>query len=215
MQIFPSKVSALSDKDAALPDFRFPEAEDAGFGALLSSFIEDGRFDYTGRPSGFAACEKLSGTLGNDRADLFKNALLKRNIPEENILRLEERIMSGAPITIGSAFSALVQKGRVSESLGDEERDAFKMLLGKLGLSKDDLDSMVELSDDGKGSAMIKRLQLATGELEGPLDVTLKEFKALIKGLDLDEKTQSKSLGMFGDADEHSASLLDLEALLN
>ena len=215
MKILPNSSSSVQEQDSLRESRDSATGEDSGFGVLFSSFIEDGRFDYTGRPPGFAAFEKLSGTLGNNRADLFKDALLQRNVSEESILGLQDRVMSGAPLTIGTAFSALLNKERRSDGLNEQERDSFKTLMGKLGLSKDDVDGMLDMSAEGNGDGVLRKLQSGLSKLDGSLDVTRKEFSSLVRSLDLDESTQKKLFSMFGDGEEASLSASELEAFLN
>lgn len=186
-----------------------------GFQGLLANFIEEGREVYCGRPPGFAAQEENSGTLTNMRAELFKNALRKRNVSEESLIGLEQYMQSGSPLTIGNAFGVLSGRGgRISEGLSDKERGSFKMLLNKMGLSKDDVEDLVALSDEGDGKNLLRGLKEKLGGLEGRLDVTKEEFSSLLRGLDLSEGTMQKMLHLFGEEDSLSLSGQELEALL-
>ncbi len=216
MQVFPFSTDGTGAIDAnSIPSSvsSFQEKAGTGFEGMLSSFIEEDRLDYSGRPPGFAALEEGSGTLGSSRADLFKDALRRRNVPEENILGLEQYMQSGAPLTIGKAFNALAGGGRMTEELGDKERDTLKVLFGKMGFSKDETEELTGLSDDGKGSALLKRIKAGLGKLEGTLDIDKEEFTALLKGLDLSPGMQKKLSRLFGEGGG-SVSGRDLEALL-
>ena len=66
---FGAQVSALSTS-----------TQHAGFDTVLSSFIEEGRTDYSGRPAGFAAFEKESGTLDEAKGNQIISSLRKRKV---------------------------------------------------------------------------------------------------------------------------------------
>jgi flagellar hook-length control protein FliK len=168
------------------------------FQQMLANFIEDDRLVYSGRPAGFAAQEENSGTLGNRSIALFKAALRKRQVPEDGIAALDAFLQTGQGLTIGKAFKVLRgEEGRIGEDMAEDERDAFKMLLNKMGLSKDKMEDLVALSDDGKGRALLGELQTALQGQDGKLDVTREEFSSVLKALDLSDDTRKQLLSLF------------------
>lgn len=215
MQFFPVSTSA---SDAAYADASGSNhasgSADGAFGTIFSSFIEDERYDYSGRPSGFAGYGAQSGTLSDETGSEVAKELRKRDVDEQSVSRLEALMASGSPLTIGTIFNALSGRSRLTEGLEGEERDSFKMLLGKLGFSKDEQDELLGLSDDGKASALWKRLSDKLGQLDGETDVTGKEWNALLKGLDLSAETRKGLLALFGDAEERSLNGESMRSML-
>lgn len=185
------------------------------FDSVLASFIQEDRYDYSGRPAGFSAHVTEQGTLDSDTVDSFKKELEKRKVDAETIARLEELALSDTPMTVATAFGALSGKGRSTEALEGEERDAFKALLGKLGFSKEEQEEMLGLSDDGNRAAMRQRLSGKLNSLEDSADITAKEWKALLNGLDLSSGTQKNLLALFGDAEELALTGAELKTMLS
>jgi flagellar hook-length control protein FliK len=168
-----------------------------GFDAVLSSFIEDGRYDYCARPPGFSAYGETNGTLDGETAALLAATLRERKVSEDSVGRLEALAASGSPLTIGTAFIALSGRSRQTPVLEDAERDAFKNLLARAGFSRDEAEEMLSLSDDGDGNAMWKRLNAKLKQLDGVVDVSREEWHSLLRGLDLSDSTRKTLLGLF------------------
>lgn len=164
------------------------------FDTVLSSFIDENRDDYSGRPAGFAAFGVESGTLSGETATRFAGVLRERNVPKDCVDRFERFVASGAPLTLGTAFKALAGKERATEALEGDDRTAFAALLGRFGMSRKEQDEMLELSDEGDGEAMWKRLSAALGKLEGPVELEAQDWKLLLKGLDASSKTENSLL---------------------
>lgn len=190
------------------------DTQHASFDSILNSFIEEGRGNYAGRPAGFAGFEKQTGTLDELQGSQIIESLRKRQVDEESINGIEQLLASGAPLTMGRLFSLVSGNSRKTPALEDGERDAFAMLLGKLGFDKTETDEMLGLSDDGSTAALWKKLTNKLGKLDGTADVTKAEFSSLLKGLDVSEKTQKTLLTLFGQSDEQSLGGAHLEALL-
>lgn len=185
-----------------------------GFDSVLSSFIQDDRYDYSGRPPGFASYGTESGTLDEQTRDQLTKELRKRDVSEENILRLQLLAASGSPVTIGTAFNALSGNSRLTEGLEGDERDTFKLLLGKLGLNADEQEEFLALSDDGDTNAMWKLLSGKLDSLEEHADLTKQEWNTLLKGLDLSSGTTKALKNLFGDQNERSLNGEEIKALL-
>lgn len=214
MQLFPA-VSTVFDAAAALVSQDKPAGDPTdGFQNMLSSFIQEGRTDYSGRPAGFSGYGPQSGTIDDETGSQLGKALRKRNVSEESVDRLEELLASGAPVTMGTIFNALQAKSRLTEELQDSERDSFKTLLGKLGFSKDEQEELLALSDEGDTNALWKKLAPKLEKLEGTADVTKQEWTTLLKGLDITSGTKADLLKIFGNAEEQSLTGEQMQALL-
>lgn len=185
-----------------------------GFDTILSSFIEEGRTDYSGRPSGFAAFEKESGTLDESRGGQIISSLRKRKVDEDILAGLSQVMESGSPATIGRLFGSLSGNMRRGAALEGDERDAFSMLLSKLGFDKDGIEEMLGLSDSGDAKGMWKKLSDKLGKMDGATDVSKTEFSALLKGLDVSDDTKKALAKLFGQADGQTLDGAQLEALL-
>ncbi|MDL2266651.1 flagellar hook-length control protein FliK [Desulfovibrio sp. OttesenSCG-928-G15] len=184
------------------------------FDGMLSSFIQDDRLDYTGRPPGFSAYGPDNGTLDNDTTQDIASELRKREVTEENIARVEALAASGASLTIGSVVQALRGDLRFTEALEGEERTNFKLALGKLGFTAAEQEEMLSMSDSADTKALLSRIIDKLGKMEGTVDFDKKEFSALLKGLDASEKTKNPLLELFkGDASK-SLSAKDIDQLL-
>ena len=222
MQFFPDAVTSAASNAGNIAADLFgaqglalsSDTQHASFNSILSSFIEEGRSNYSGRPAGFAGLEKETGTLGESQGHEIVDSLRKRKVDEESIRSLEQLLASGAPVTVSRVFSLLSGNSRKSPALEGEERDAFTMLLGKLGFDKNETDEMLSLSDSGKTAALWKKLTGKLGQLDGSADVTKTEFSALLKGLDVSEETKKTLLTLFGQGDEQKLGGAQLEALL-
>ena len=186
------------------------------FGTVLSSFIEEGRTDYSGRPAGFSAYEAPTGTMGEAEAHLLKDSLRKRDVQEESMRVLDQLMASGTPVTVGKIFSTLSGTSRASAPLEGKERDDFKMLLSKMGLSKDEVDELLAMTDDGKKAAAWKRIAAKMESLgaEG-LDASKSELAALCKGLELSDATKAQLDKLFaGGAETLRLTKIDMDALM-
>lgn len=214
MQLFPA-ISATSNAISGTPDAGSGVAINAGngFDAVLSSFIEEGRYDYSGRPPGFSAYGVTNGTIDGETASELARQLRKRDVADETINRLETLAASGSPLTIGTAFQTMGGHSRLSETLDGDTRDEFKTFLAKIGCSKDEIEEMLGLSDAGDMSAMWKKLGAKLSGMDGEADVTLKEWNALLKGLDLSDSTRKQLLGLFK-GESNSLTGSQMEALL-
>ncbi len=169
------------------------------FETVFSSFIEEGRSDYSGRPAGFAALEEASGTIDSEKASLLKDALKKRNVQDASLQALEDLMASGAPVTVGKVFGVLSGASRVSGALEGKDRDSFQMLMSKLGFSKEESDELVDLTDAGKISAAWRRIAKKLEGLGGEgVDVHSDEFSALLKGLDISGPARARMEKAFG-----------------
>ncbi|MDR2488248.1 MAG: flagellar hook-length control protein FliK [Desulfovibrio sp.] len=231
MQFFPAALASSFTQDAAAsytqdaaaglaavvapaasalsPDNRY-----ASFESVLHSFIEEGRTDYTGRPAGFSGTDHATGTLGELRGNEIIASLRKRDVDEETLRNLERMTASGAPMTMGRLFALLSGDVRRNPALEEGERDDFAMLLGKLGLDKNETEEMLALCDAGDNAAMWKSLSKKLAGMDGTADITGKEFSALLKGLDVSDETAKLLRKLFGQADERSLDGAGLDALL-
>lgn len=215
MQLFPT--DAIQELTGAAKGAASSKAEKGtdAFAGLLANYIEEGREDYCGRPAGFAAQEEGSGTLSKRQGELFLKALRKRNVGEENIAALELLMQKSQGLTIGSAFKAVAGGvGRVSEALEGDERDAFKMLLGKMGLSKDQTEKLLDMSDEGQKANLLRSLREAFANMDGDVDATREEFASTLRALDLSDAAKAKIMRLFGDKQAASLSGAELQSLL-
>ncbi len=186
----------------------------AGFDTVLNSFIEEGRTDYSGRPAGFAAFEKESGTLDESRSNQILSSLRQRKVDEDTLAGLSQLMANGSPATLGKLFGSLAGNMRRNGILEGDERDAFSMLLSKLGFDKDGIEEMLSLSDSGDARGMWKKLSNKLGKMDGAADVSKTEFSALLKGLDVSDETKKALAKLFGEADGQTLDGARLEGLL-
>ena len=201
--MFSAQASALSSS-----------TQHAGFDTVLNSFIEEGRTDYSGRPLGFSALEKETGTLDESRGSQIISSLRKRKVDEDTLAGLSQLMASGSPATIGKLFGSLSGNMRRNGALEGDERDAFSMLLSKLGFDKDGIEEMLNLSDSGDAKGMWKKLSDKLGKQDGAADISKTEFSALLKGLDVSDETRKALAKLFGEADGQTLDGAQLEALL-
>lgn len=214
MQLFPAVSTAIDLAASFVGQDKPAKDSSGGFQDMMSSFIKEGRTDYTGRPAGFSGFGPKSGTIDDDTGSQISKALRKRNVSEETVDRLEALMASGAPVTMGTICTALSAKSRLTEPLEGAERDDFKMLLGKLGFSKDEQDELLALTDSGDTNDVWKTLSEKFKNLDSTADVSKKEWGALLKGLDITSGTKADLLKVFGDAEDQTLSGGQLEALL-
>ena len=214
MQIFPTNSSAAQISEHSANPASFAREEN-GFAGLLANYMEEGREEYCGRPPGFSALEENRGTLSNREGEQFIKALRKRNVDEDSIAALEPLLQSGQGLTIGAAFKALDGAGaRQSDQLEDQERDAFKMLLAKMGLPKDNVDELLAMSDDAQGAKLLQGLRQALGSMDGSVDVTRDEFSSMLRALDLSNTATEKIMQLFGDKESATLNGAEAQALL-
>ena len=204
-----SAANALGAQASALST----STQHAGFDTILGSFIEEGRTDYSGRPLGFSGYGKETGTLDESRGDQILSNLRKRNVDENTLAGLQQLMASG-PATLGRLFGSLSGNMRRGETLEGDERDAFSMLLSKLGFDKNGIEEMLGLSDSGDAKGMWKKLSDKLGKMDGATDVSKTEFSALLKGLDVSDETKKVLAKLFGEADGQTLDGGQLEALL-
>lgn len=202
-QMFETAQNALSSQDGG-----------DGFGGIFASYIEEGRYDYTGRPAGFSAYGPESGTIDSETGSLLSNELRKRNVREETVGKLETLLASGSPATIGTIFNTLSGKGRYTEKMSDEDAANFKSVLGKLGFNKEELDELMALSDEGDSTALWDRITAKLGALEGTVELTKGEWAALLKGFDTSEAAMTGLMSFFNTADDLSLTGADLKTML-
>ena len=217
MQFFPAEAVSSTSVNNSLYSGTgsMSNSADTSFNNMLSSFIEEDRYDYSGRPPGFAAYGPQSGTLDNNTADKVIAELRKRNVSELSISQLESLAASGTPMTIGTMFNALAGKSRLTEELSDEEGIDFKFLLNKLGFSKSEQDELLGLSHDGDTSGLMQRLSAKLQSLEEPVDITKKEWSLLLKALDASPDLKKGLLGFFANGDDASIDGKTLDTMLN
>lgn len=171
----------------------------SSFETVYSSFIEEGRTDYSGRPAGFSALEEGSGTVDSEQAALLKDALKKRDVQDASLESLEALMASGGPVTIGRVFGVLAGNSRISPSLEGAERDSFKMLMTKLGFSKDEAEELLGMTDQGKASAVWQKMSGKLSGLDGTLDLHSDELSALLRGLDISGAAKARMEKLLGE----------------
>jgi flagellar hook-length control protein FliK len=110
-------------------------------------------------------------------------------VAESSLERLTQLAASGRPISASSIFSALSGRSRASAPLSEEEGAALKNFLQKAGFDKESQEDMLALSDAGDVSTMWRRISAALDKLEDDPGFTRAELSALLKGLDLSDKT--------------------------
>ena len=216
MQYFPVSSTATA-VDFTQPFVPAPEkvlgSDD--FGTVLSSFIEEGRTDYTGLPPGFSAHVQESGTLDRDTTDKFKQAMRERGVDEASLDLLDQLAASGMPATVGRIFSVLSGNTRISAPLEGEDRMNFTQLMGKLGFSKEETEELLGMTDDGKTAGAWKRIAAKIKDLGSDgIEMHKSELSALLRGLDMSEATQAKIATTFGGKDSLTLGREHLELLL-
>ena len=228
MQFFPAALTSAANTVASAVDSAANVAntlaaqasalststQHAGFDTVLNSFIEEGRTDYSGRPIGFSALEKETGTVNEAKGNQIISSLRKRNVDEDILAGLQQLMANGSPATLGKLFGSLSGNMRRNATLEGDERDAFSMLLSKLGFDKDGIEEMLSLSDSGDAKGMWKKLSNRLGKMDGAADVSKTEFSALLKGLDVSDETKQALAKLFGEADGQTLDATQLEGLL-
>lgn len=220
MQFLPASISTHASQShppaQAAQGHSSASARDPGeFAGMYANYIEEGREEYCGRPAGFPAQEKNSGTLSEKQAELFKKNLRQRDVDEENLAALEQLMQNGHGLTIANAFKVVGGTGgRMSEALEGDERDAFKMLLGKMGLSKDQVEDLLTMSDNGQRSDLLSRLRQTLGSMDGTMDVSRKELASMLRALDLSDATSKKIMNIFAGSEDSPLAGTDIQALL-
>ncbi len=187
--------------------------ENSSFKNVLSSFIEEGREDYTGLPPGFEALERESGTLDRKRAELLQNALKKRGVQEASLETIDQLLASSAPMTVGRMFAALSGTSRVSPELEGQERLDFRQIMQKLGFNADEAEELLGLADKGASAAVWRRINGKLGDVE-QMEVHGEELSALLKGLDLSEGVQKQIQKLLSEGQSATISGKQLEAML-
>ena len=180
-------------------------------GTAYASFIEPGRTSYTGVPAGFAALGPQNGTLSAEEALILRQKLQEKNAHPSSLEALNQLVASGQPLTIASIKSALTDTMRLSESLGDDERATLRMLFGKCGLNSLESDSMLAASDEGRNKELWNTLAAKTAEKNiTSLELSKKEALALLKGMDMSGNTTKAVMKQFGDKDNLSLNMDEL-----
>ena len=185
-----------------------------GFEDVFASYIEEGRYGYTGRPGGFSAYGPESGTIDDQTGSELARQLRKRNVSEEAVERVEALLASGSPATIGTIFNTLSGKGRHTEALGDEEAASFKTLMGKLGFKQEELDELMALSDAGDSSALFSRIAAKLDSLQGDMELTKSDWATLLKGLDASKNTKTGLMAFFSNTDQLTLTGAELKTML-
>jgi flagellar hook-length control protein FliK len=209
MQFFPTVgieavglvINAVADATAGEPrtDASGATATGGGFDAVLRSFIEEGRSDYSGRPPGFAAYDERPSAVNDDLRDLVKDELRKRGVPEASSDGLDALAASGMPLTVTAMFNALTGRSRASAPLTEDERTVLKGLLTKLGIDADAQADILAMSDAGNVNGMWKRVSAALAGHNNELGITGEEFAVLLKGLDLSPDNAAFLAGRFAE----------------
>lgn len=211
MQLFPLVNTIVENAQNALSS---TGDQSGGFENLLASYIEEGRYNYTGRPDGFSAYGPQSGTIDSETGTELGKELRRRNLREETVEKLEKLLASDSPSTIGTVFGALSGKGRYSDKLDDEQTTRFKTALAKLGFNKEEQDELTALGDEGDASAIMGRILNKLGSLEGTVEFTSKDWAALLRGLDASESAMTGLMAFFSNTDQLSVSGADLAEML-
>lgn len=185
-----------------------------GFNGILASYIEEGRYDYTGRPGGFPAYGPSSGTIDGDTGSALSKELRKRNVSEETVAKLETLLASGSTTTIGTIFSTLSGKGRYTEQLNDEETTAFQKVLAKLGFKKEELDELTALGAEGDAKTLFGRIITKLESLEGTVELTKDDWAVLLKGLDASNVALTGLAAFFAASEQLSLTGAELKAML-
>ena len=173
-----------------------------------ASFIEPGRDNYTGAPVGFATIGTKNGTLSVDEALILRQKLKDKNAHDNSLETLNQLIASGQPLTIASLQSGLTGTMRLSESLSDDERGTLRMLFAKCGLSTQEADALMTASDEGRNKEIWNTLAARTAEKNIPaIELSRKETLALLKGMDMSPSTSKAIMAQFGDKDNLSLSI--------
>ena len=217
MQLLPASLSENA-LGLAAPDVSFFPNNTTGnesFETVYSSFIEEGREDYTGRPYGFSALEDEAGTLSREKAEILAKELKKRNAQDASLQLVEQMVAADAPLTIGKIFGTLSGTRRLDEQLSTEEADSFSQLMTKFGFSTEDTNELISMSDQGKSKALWQRIsqKMDTLEAEG-IHVSDKEFASLLKGLDISSAASKQMQKAFSENIMDSYSKDQLRVLL-
>ena len=220
MQFFPADIAIPEGLgiNPTLPASIKRLVSENSFGNVLSSFIEEDRYDYTGRPAGFAAFGPETGTIDYETAARIAKELRSRKVSELSVGQLESLAASGSPLTIGTVFNSLSGKARLTEALSDAEMESFMLVLDKLDFSKLEKEELLALSDDGNTKGMWTLLSNKLQNMDATADVSRKEWNALLRGLDSSSGNRKNLLELFageaGDLEMRELTGADLEKML-
>ncbi|MDR2124575.1 MAG: flagellar hook-length control protein FliK [Desulfovibrio sp.] len=189
-------------------------AADAGSDAVLRSFIEEGRTDYSGRPAGFAAYDERPSAADGDFCDFVKEELRRRGVTETSSELLDALAASGRPITVTAVFSALTGRSRAGAPLTESEGETLKGLLTKLGISPDEQAALIAMSDAGNANGVWKRISAALAGHGNELGISREEFAALLKGLDLSPENAAALSRRFAEQESAGFTGASLRELL-
>ncbi len=217
MQFLPSSstdyASAVAPFMEKAQDAYNRSQSDSSFNEVLSSFIEEGREDYTGLPQGFDALEQENGTLDRAGTGLLQKALKKRGAQEASLETLDQLLAAGGPMTVGRIFAALSGSSRVSPELEGQERLDFQQAMKKLGFSADEAEDLLHLSDKGGGAAMWRKISGKMGDLD-QMELHGGELSAILKGLDVSDAVKKQIQKLLGEGQSAVLSREQMESLL-
>ena len=189
-----------------------PEGEPA-FDQVLSSFIEEGRTDYTGLPPGFSAHAPQNGTITQQELDEIKSALEKNKANGESLDALDRLLASGGTVTIGTILSTLTGNKRGSAELTDDERMLFRAMMTRAGASENEINDMLATSDKGKGKDVWNAFAAKMSGLDGQtFSFTKEEMRALLKGMDISDDARTTIMGKFGNNPDVQLSKDDMNS---
>ena len=201
MQFLPSSPLSLFEQSPAVDIFSASQqpSGDQAFDQVLSSFIEEGRTDYTGLPPGFSAYGPQNGTVSPLELDEIKGVLKKNNASNESLDALDRLLASGATVTIGTILSTLTGGKRLSGELTDDERGVFRAMMTRAGASEDEINDMLAASDSGRGKAVWNTFAAKMSGLDGPsFSFSKEEIRTLLKSMDLSDDTRHSIMGKLG-----------------
>ncbi|MDR1947462.1 MAG: flagellar hook-length control protein FliK [Desulfovibrio sp.] len=186
----------------------------ADFNAVLRSFIEEDREDYSGRPAGFAAYDARPDAVDEKLRGLVKDELRKRSVSEEHLQRLDALTASGQPLTVSAMFNALAGRSRASAPLTEDEGNTLKGLLNKVGFDADGQAEIIALSDAGDVNGMWNRISAGLSGHKNAIGINREEFAALLKGFDLSQENAAFLAGRFKEQENEGFTGDSLRELL-
>ncbi len=215
MQFLPASASEISSAAAEMLQRTLqsnPPA--AGFTDLFENLAEFDENNMPGLPDGFRKLAEEKDKLAKEDLEALEEELRRRGLDRASLEVLGGLSGLSSMPSVGQIANAMRGAGRISAGLSEQEGLNFRAALQKLGFGDDDIAEINDLADQGKGA---KILQVLGKRLDGGDTATLNkdECAALLRSMDLSEKTSQKVMGFFQSGDELTVDKAGLQALLN
>ncbi|MCC8194359.1 MAG: hypothetical protein LIP28_06915, partial [Deltaproteobacteria bacterium] len=157
-----------------------------------------------GLVKGFRTIKRdVAAKLDREDVSSILDKLRKRGVNESALSGIEGLLNGDVSPTIGGIMGAIRGKGRVTEELSDEEMQILAGAFQKLQLTPEETEEFTRYMEEGRGFEAMRMLKAKAAELgEGAFTLTPEEARALMRGMDISEKTIQKVASLFGEGEE-------------